>query len=581
MAKNNIKLETRCEEFMKDGNAVEPEIKTKANDSEVDYYDELLSSAGKFGLYQVLLFSSTFPFYVFGTFVYYGQLFMTELSPNHWCWVPELANLTELDRRTLAIPADNNAHFGYSQCKVYAANWTEVLISGITPDESWDTISCQHGWEFNKSEIPYPTISSELGWVCEKNSYQASAQAIFFIGSIVGGLIIGWVSDRFGRLPALVISNVIGCIAGVLSTYARDFIEFSVCRFFTGMSYDNCMIMAYLIVLEYVAPKYRSLFSNLSFALFYSVACTTMPWIMLISGHWKTISLVTSLPLALAVLSPFFIPESPRWLLSKGRTDQAIEKILTIGRVNKKEVPLSLIEQFKKSVTNAKKEEHASGIELLKRPSIRNMFIAICVLYMCCMIVFDGLVRSVKQLDFDYFVSFSLVSFTELPSMVLCAFILDWTGRRWLTVAMMLASCVFSISTAMVSNGLASVILAVTARFCVNMSCSATMQWTAEVLPVSVRGSGASIVHICGYVATVLSPYIVYLETYIYWLPMVMIGCISAIGGFIALLIPETANKDMPQTFEDSERLVKNSKFWEIPFLMKRKESKNIIESKT
>ncbi|XP_053604141.1 carcinine transporter-like [Plodia interpunctella] len=572
------KMDTGCGEFVKDRNPIETENNVTNTEDEVDY-DKLLSTAGKFGLYQIILFISTFPFYLYGVFMYYSQLFMTEVSPNHWCWVPELENMTELERRTLAIPLDSNAHFGYSQCKVYSANWSEVLRTGVRPDESWETIPCQHGWEFNKSEIPYPTISSELGWVCDKNSYQASAQAIFFIGSTVGGFIVGWIADRFGRLPAIVVSNVIGCVAGLASTFARNFIEFSICRFFTGMSYDNCMMMAYLIILEYVAPQYRTLLSNLSFALFYSASAVAMPWIVLASGHWKTISIVTSVPLALAVLSPFFIPESPRWLLSKGRTDEAVEKILTIGRVNKKEIPLKLIEQFKSSVSNAKKEDNYSAVELLKRPTMRVVFIAICIVYMCCMIAFDGLIRCLKQLEFDYFISFSLVSFTEFPSMVLTAFILDWTGRRWLTVVMSMASCVFSIMIAMVDGEIASVVFAVIARFCVNIACSAATQWTAEILPVSVRGSGVSVVHICGYIATVLSPYIAYLDTYIYWLPLVLIGCIAAGGGLVALLIPETANKDMPQTFEDAERLVKTAKFWEVPFLTKRKKKADLDRS--
>ncbi|KAM3960976.1 carcinine transporter-like [Aphomia sociella] len=550
----------------KDDNSTK--TKNEAKNEEVDY-DELLSSAGEFGLYQIILFFSTFPFYVYGVFVYYSQLFMTDVSPNHWCRIPELHNLTAHERRTLAIPPDDQAHFGYSQCTAYVGNWTEILITGGKPNETWDTIPCQHGWEFNKTEIPYPTISSEMGWVCDKNSYQATAQAIFFVGSIVGGFIIGWVADRFGRIPAVVISNLFGCIGGVASMFARSFIEFSISRFVMGMAYDNCMMMAYLIVLEYVAPKYRTFVSNMAFALFYGSAATALPWIILLCGHWKTIALVTSLPMALSILTPFFIPESPRWLLSKGRVDDAIIKVRTIGRINKKEIPLKLIEQFKNSVTKKTEEKSDNGLEMLKRPLLRRMFICICLEYMCCTIVFDGLVRSLKQLEFDYFLTFSLVSFTEVPSMILTAFVMDWMGRRWLCSIVMFISFVFSILTVSTS-GLTSVIFAIIARFAVNISYSASMQWAAEMMPTSVRGSGVSIVHVCGYVATVISPYIIYLETYIYWLPLILIGCIAGFGGVIALALPETARKDMPQTFEDAEELVRSLRFWEAPFLSKK-----------
>lgn len=539
--------------------------------NEVDY-DELLSSAGEFGKYQLLLFFSTFPFYMFGVFVYFSQMFMTEVSANHWCWIPELENLTEAERINLAIPADGSSRYGYSQCQAYVANWSEVLSMGLKPDATWQTAPCQDGWEFDKTEIPYPTISSEMGWVCDKNSYQATAQAIFFVGSIVGGFIIGWVADRFGRLPAAVASNLLGCAGGLMSTFARNFIQFSICRFVMGMAYDNCMMMAYLLVLEYVAPKYRSLLSNMAFSIFYSVFVTSLPWIALACAHWKTISLITSLPLALAIFAPLFIPESPRWLLSKGRVDEAIERILVIGRINKKEVPKKLIEQFKETLSHAKKEETKSCLEIFKRPVLRKTLILVCLEFMCCTIVFDGLVRSIGQLDFDFFLSFSVISFTEFPSMFLIAFILDWLGRRWLTVIVMTVSCVFSILTVFMNSGIQSVVCAVVARFAVNMSYSATMQWAAELLPTSVRGSGASIVHICGYLATVLSPYIVYLKIYAHWLPLVIVGTVAGLGGFIALFLPETAKKDMPHTFDDAEELSRNQKFWDMPCLRNKKE---------
>ncbi|XP_050360806.1 carcinine transporter-like [Nymphalis io] len=545
-------------------------IKDESNSNKEIYYDELLSAAGEFGLYQVFLFCLTFPFYIFGVFAYFSQLFMTEISPNHWCWIPELENLTQIERRSLAIPQDSYSQFGYSHCEAFAANWSEVLLADQKPNETWKTESCQYGWEFNKSEIPYPTISSELGWVCDKNSYQATSQAMFFIGSMIGGLVVGWVADKFGRLPAATLSNLIGCVAGIASIYANNFIQFIICRFFFGMSYDNCMMMTYLLVLEYVAPKYRTLIANLPFAIFYTIGATSLPWIALACGHWKTISLATSIPMALAILAPFIIPESPRWLLSKGRIDEAVSKVVTIGHVNKKEVSLKLIEQFKASNYN-KKEENISIINMLKISKLRKKFISMCLVYMCCMSVFDALVRSIGGLGFDFFLSFTLVSFTEFPSLVLVSFILDITGRKWTCIGALLVGSMFSVLTAFIGSGLPSVLCAIVSRFAVNMACNITTQWAAEILPTNVRGSGASIVHICSYVGIFISPYIVYLKNFVTWLPLVVVGFIALLGALVALTLPETAGIDMPQTFDDTINMIDGQTFFDIPCLRKNK----------
>lgn len=555
-------LETNGKETEKD------KTENKSN-KEIDY-DLLLSTAGEFGVYQVFLFCLTFPFYIFGVFSYFTQLFITEVSPNHWCWIPELENLTQNERRNLAIPKDPNALFGYSHCEAYIANWSEVLFSEQKPNHTWTTESCKFGWEFNKTEIPYSTISSELGWVCDRDSYQATAQSIFCVGSIVGGFIIGWVADRFGRIAGAVLSNLIGCVAGIATIFANNFIQFSICRFFVGMSYDNCMMMTYLLVLEYVAPRYRTIIANLPFAIFYTLGATTLPWIALACGNWKVLSLATSITMALSILAPFIIPESPQWLLSRGRIDDAVNKVITIGRVNKKEVPLELVEQFKLANINVNKEKNTSILNILRVAKLRKVFLSMCLLYMCIMCIFDALVRSVGALGFDFFISFTIVSFTEFPSLVLVSFILDATGRKWLTTGTLLLCAVFCILSVFIGSGLVPLICAIVARFAVNMSNNITIQWAAEVLPTSVRGSGVSIIHICSYIGTFISPYIVYLKNYVSWLPLLVTGLIAILGAFIAFTLPETVGRDMPQTFDDAEKLIDNQQLFNIPCLGKK-----------
>ncbi|XP_075991322.1 solute carrier family 22 member 13-like [Anticarsia gemmatalis] len=549
-------------------------IEKNKNTEDVSY-DQLIESAGEFGKYQLFLFFCTFPFYVYGVFAYFSQLFLTEDSQEHWCWIPELENLTDIQRRNLAIPLDENSPFGYSRCQAYEANWTEVLASGGSLNQTWRTVPCQNGWEFNRTEFPYPTITSELGWVCDKDSYQATAQSLFFVGSIIGGFIVGWVGDRFGRLPAAIFSNMIGAIAGAASTFTQSFTGFAICRLIMGMSYDNCMIMTYIIVLEYISPKYRTLITNLSFSIFYTLGAVALPWIALACGHWKTLSLATSLPMGLAILAPLIIPESPRWLLSKGRVNDAVNKVLRIAEVNKKEVPQELIEKFKESLAK-NKEEPGNIMELLKRPVLRKVFLCTCLEYMCCMIIFDSLVRTIGLLKFDFFISFSVISLTEFPSILILSFALDFTGRKFMSMAVMVLCAIFSFLIPFVGGGVPSVICAVVARFGVNMAANTAMQWTAEMLPTSVRSSGTSIVHICGYVSTVISPFVAYLEIFAVWLPMIVIGCIAASAVFICLVLPETAQKEMPQTFEDSENLISSQGLLEIPFLQKNNVHNNM-----
>lgn len=57
-------------------------------------FDDFLPHVGEFGRYQQILFLLMIPFAFFVAFVYFSQIFITLVPEEHWCKVPELANLT-------------------------------------------------------------------------------------------------------------------------------------------------------------------------------------------------------------------------------------------------------------------------------------------------------------------------------------------------------------------------------------------------------------------------------------------------------------------------------------------------------
>lgn len=56
----------------------------------------------------------------------------------------------------------------------------------------------------------------QFDWVCENAYLPTLSQSIFFVGAIFGGLLFGWIADRYGRIPALAGCNLIGFVAGKL-----------------------------------------------------------------------------------------------------------------------------------------------------------------------------------------------------------------------------------------------------------------------------------------------------------------------------------------------------------------------------
>ncbi|CAH2101688.1 unnamed protein product [Euphydryas editha] len=464
---------------------------------------------------------------------------------------------------------------------MFSADWAAALAQGrTTPDDEWPIVPCTSGWEYNRSDVPYETIASQLDWVCDKDNLAATAQAIFFCGAIVGGLIFGWIADKYGRIPALVGTNLVGFAAGIATAFCNSFWSFAVCRFLVGLAFDNCFTMMYILVLEYVGPKWRTFVANMSIAIFFTLGASLLPWIALWADDWRRYALGISAPFIIAAATPWLVPESARWLLSQGKIDKALVIMKKFERINKSKIPDKVLSEFTEATQKAIKESEAdsktySVLDIFRTPRLRRNAILLIIIWMAISLVFDGHVRNVGSLGLDIFLTFTIATATEFPADTFLTLVLDRWGRRWLACGSMVISGIFSLLATTVPIGAPSATLAILGRFAVNISYNIGLQYAAELLPTVVRAQGVALIHIMGYVASILAPFVVYLANISQELPLLILGVLGIIGGVLCLLLPETMDKDMPQTLLDGENFGKDQKFWDNPCFPRTKKEQN------
>lgn len=95
--------------------------------------------------------------------------------------------------------------------------------------------------------------------------------------------------------------------------------------------------------------------------------------------------------------------------------------------------------------------------------------------------------------------------------------------------------------------------LAIIARFGINVAYNSGAQYAVELIPTEVRGQGVAAIHVAGYAATFFSSHILYLRHFHQAFPELILGLLCLFGSIACLFLPETLHRTLPVTVQDGE----------------------------
>lgn len=96
--------------------------------------------------------------------------------------------------------------------------------------------------------------------------------------------------------------------------------------------------MPFSTALELVGPEYRS-FVTVMTCTFYTFGIMMLAGVTYLVRDWVQMSVITSAPFLFYFLYMFVMPESPRWLLAKGKLEEALHILEIMARINNKKLP--------------------------------------------------------------------------------------------------------------------------------------------------------------------------------------------------------------------------------------------------
>lgn len=166
--------------------------------------------------------------------------------------------------------------------------------------------------------------------------------AVAIIGTIVGTIIIGKPAEKFGRKKSLILLSGLFALSTLGSAFALSWGMLLFFRFVTGILLGCITVVTPMFIAEISPAKKRGqlVLLNQFFvvtAIFLAFAVNYLLANIFESGSWRWMIGVEAIPATIFFFLLNLVPESPRWLINKGRTDEALAVFQRIKAENPEE----------------------------------------------------------------------------------------------------------------------------------------------------------------------------------------------------------------------------------------------------
>ncbi|ESO88972.1 hypothetical protein LOTGIDRAFT_106739 [Lottia gigantea] len=512
-------------------------------------FEEIIKALGDFGPYQkrvyfLMCLTSTF------TAVQVMATVFTFGVPDHRCSIPGVENDTY-----------NTGSFSSQEYHYNNSIYRECTITEASDNTTSTNPNVCHQWVYDKSVFE-STIVSDMDLVCDKKLGKSHAQMLIMLGQVTGCVLVGPLSDLFGRRSMLMTFLIILIISSIAVTWTPMIgLHLTLAfYFFIGTSISGSFTPAFVIGLELVGPSKR-VFTGIITELFWSAGLVILSGVAYWIKNTQYLQLVISVP-SLTLISFFwFVTESPRWLINKGRYREAEKIIREAARVNKVVLP----ERIFRGRSRSKDVKQMSILKIFSSKILLSRTLVLYFIWAVCSLTFYGLSLNAGSLSGSVHLNFFLLSVIEIPAYIICIVLLDRIGRRFLQCGSLLLSgtclllSVFTVLYTDKSLEWITTLLAVIGKMGVTAAFAIIWIYTTELYPTVLRNSGVGSSNLMARIAGAISPYIANLQTFLDGdigkvAPLIIFGLASVLAGLLMLFLPETKGKRLPETVEDAEQ---------------------------
>ena len=365
---------------------------------------------------------------------------------------------------------------------------TRLVVGSATFFDGYTTICIAYALPLLRTQWQlHPT---DIGWII----------AAGYLGQLVGAVLFGWAAERVGRLPVLTGTVVLYTAMNLACGFATGGAMLAALRFIQGIGTGGEVPVASAYVNEFIGARRRG-----AFFLLYEVIFAVGLMFAGLCGYflvplfgWRVMFWIGTAPALLLFPLRLLLPESPRWLLARGRVAEAeavvarMERDVTRrGGVLPQATPVRL---------DAREVADSNWRDLFRGIYLRRTLM-LWALWFCSYVINNALVTWLPTLYMSVFhlkLSTSLgfgwiMSVVGVLACVACALLIDRVGRRrWYIWAFALAAvphAILAITGA--SSALHVLIFAATTYAILQTVTFSLYLYTAELYPTRLRAIGS------------------------------------------------------------------------------------------
>ncbi|KAK8395998.1 hypothetical protein O3P69_005227 [Scylla paramamosain] len=502
-------------------------------------------------------------------------------TPDHWCSVQPLldANWTDEQIISLAIPI-NNASGKIEECVMRDYNYSGAAALGyetalanlsVAATDAQALIACP-ARTFNQSQHAATTVT-EWDLVCDRRYLYSTTQAATFLGSLLGSLASSHLFDVTGRRRGVLLSCVMNIVFSFLAAAAPDVRVFILLR----LLIETCQVFLYIgcfvLAMEICDESQRNYIGAL-YLLPWALGCMLVPGLAYLVRPWRWQQVAYSL-LCCVTLLYWLLPESPRWLIFKGRHDEALTLLETAARVNQRKLPSQ--EVLRAAMRNIMHKEgnkvqeergpaqpaglrhHATRawrhlLLVLTTRGVRQRALLLYYIWAVTTAPYYSLSHFSSIINTNIYMYSFLSGVVEVPAYLGLWPAITYLGRRaTLTVLLLFTGLSVSVVTVFIvlqyeAPAELKMFLSLSGKMAITASLHLVWVFTGELFSTKHRARIVGEASMVSRIGTVMVPYVNDLLGRVYpWAPGAMLSVAVTIASGLVWILPETANRKLTQ----------------------------------